>query len=86
MREATLTKWGNSAGIRISAEVIKKAHLYIGEKLMISVTRQGELLIKPSADSKEEWLMAFNAIADAKQDDRLIGDVENDFDRNEWVW
>lgn len=35
MSTVTLTKWGNSIGIRIPAVIIKEAHLYPGEELEI---------------------------------------------------
>jgi antitoxin MazE len=37
----TLTKWGNSVGIRIPAIIMKEAHLTPGAKLEIKADKKG---------------------------------------------
>lgn len=85
MFKVTLTKWGNSIGVRIPATVLQKAHLTPGEQLEISVNKQGKLTLSPIHNVQEGWTEAFNAIADAGGDEILV-DVPNDFDKEDWIW
>lgn len=73
MQTVTLTKWGNSLGVRIPAAIIKQAHLTSGEELKISVDKKGRLSLSPVSDPQLGWTEALNAIADA--DDDSIDDV-----------
>lgn len=83
---AVLTKWGNSVGIRIPAAELKAAHLHIGIRFNITANKDGSLTLQPIKNPQEDWLEAFNAIADAKKDKKLIEDFDNDFDKDEWRW
>jgi antitoxin component of MazEF toxin-antitoxin module len=85
MLNTTLTKWGNSIGIRIPAAIIKEADLTIGEEVKIVVNKKGIVSLIPISDPQEGWTEAFNAIADA-EDDELLIDLPNKFDKDEWTW
>lgn len=85
MSTVTLTKWGNSIGIRIPSVIIKEAHLHPGEELEIKVDEKGVLTLIPIKNQQEGWLDKFNAVADAGSDDSHL-DIGNDFDRDEWTW
>ncbi|MBI2095751.1 MAG: AbrB/MazE/SpoVT family DNA-binding domain-containing protein [Candidatus Omnitrophica bacterium] len=41
-----IQKWGNSQGLRVSKEVLEKAHVVVGDSVDVSV-RKGAILIKP---------------------------------------
>ena len=87
MNITQLVKWGNSAGIRIPAEDLKKAQAYIGEKFVLTVNRKGGFTLTPLKSSQEGWLEAFNKIADKGQDNVLLDDsIKNKFDEDEWTW
>lgn len=87
MSTVTLTKWGNSVGIRIPAVIMKEAHLVPGTELKIVTNKKGEITLIPLENLQENWMAAFNAIADAeKEQELLMDDVSNDFDENEWTW
>ena len=85
MSIVTLTKWGNSIGIRIPSAIIKEAHLSPGEELEIKADKKGVLTLIPIHNQQEGWLEKFNSAADF-DDDAVSLDVSNDFDRDEWTW
>ena len=85
MSTVTLTKWGNSIGIRIPSIILKEAHLCPGEALEIKADAKGVLTLTPIRNPQAEWLEKFNAIADSK-DQEAPFDITNDFDVDEWTW
>lgn len=85
MSTVRLTKWGNSIGVRIPANIIKAAHLRKDEALEIMVNEEGWLTLIPHKDEQAGWTEQFNAIADAKMDESLL-DVANEFDDDQWTW
>ncbi|MBA2652795.1 MAG: AbrB/MazE/SpoVT family DNA-binding domain-containing protein [Tatlockia sp.] len=85
MSTVTLTKWGNSVGIRIPATILKEAHLAPGEELEIRADEKGVLILIPIKNQQEGWLERFNAIADSTNE-KLYLDISNDFDADEWTW
>ena len=46
MRSATLSKWGNGQGVRLTQETIKEAGFSIGDELEITIA-DGALTLKP---------------------------------------
>ncbi len=42
-----IQKWGNSQGIRFPREVLRKAHISVGDNVDISV-QTGKILVKPA--------------------------------------
>lgn len=85
MSTVTLTKWGNSIGIRIPSVIIKEAHLYPGEELEIKADEKGTLTLTPIKNQHEGWLEQFNAASDSSDEDVNL-DLANDFDMDEWTW
>lgn len=85
MSTVTLTKWGNSIGIRIPVAIMKEAHLMLGEELKIFVSKKGRVTLVPIKNPQEDWTEAFNVIADSNGDELLLN-VSNDFDEDEWTW
>ena len=85
MSTVTLTKWGNSVGIRIPAIIMKEAHLVPGEALEIRADDKGVLTLIPIKNQQQGWIEKFNAIADSNNED-LHFDISNDFDADEWTW
>lgn len=81
-----LSKWGNSAGIRIPAHDLKTSGVSIGDQVELTINPQGGFTLTPIKNPQEGWLEAFNAIADADEDMMLISDLETDFDKDEWTW
>jgi antitoxin component of MazEF toxin-antitoxin module len=46
-KTATLAKWGNSAAVRLSAEVVEAAQFAIGARLSVTVTN-GSVILSPA--------------------------------------
>jgi antitoxin component of MazEF toxin-antitoxin module len=91
MSTVTLTKWGNSIGIRIPSALIKEAHLAPGEELNIIANKKGGFTLVPIKKQQEGWLDMFNAVADSDsdtdiQDNTPLGNISNNFDEDEWTW
>jgi len=49
-----IQKWGNSQGLRFPREVLRKASIFIGEEVDISV-RNGEIIVKPAAPARRKY-------------------------------
>ena len=41
-----LQKWGNSQGIRLSKDLLKEAHINVGDEVQISV-QKGRIVVEP---------------------------------------
>ncbi len=86
MSVSKLVKWGNSLGIRIPAQDLKMINAYPGEEFKIATTPKGGLTLTPIKQSEQVWLDAFNAAVDSGDDEMLLNDAPNDFDKDEWKW
>jgi antitoxin component of MazEF toxin-antitoxin module len=85
MSIVTLTKWGNSIGIRIPSVIINEAHLYQGAELEIKADEKGVLTLTPIQNQQKGWLEKFNAAADSSVE-AVHFDIANEFDMDEWTW
>ena len=84
----TLTKIGNSHGIRIPKPLIQQAHLE-NVNLEFEVVENG-LLIKPVKDtSRDTWKENIEKVLSKNKnasDDGVLEDFLNDSDLEEWQW
>jgi antitoxin MazE len=84
----TLTKIGNSHGVRIPKPLIQKAHLE-NVDLEFEVLENG-LLIKPINDSgRKKWVKNISEIITKNKglkDDGLLEDFMNDSDLEDFEW
>ena len=84
----TLTKIGNSQGIRIPKPLIEQAHLE-DVNLELEVLENG-LLIKPVNNiSRETWKENIKKVIienKGLQDEALLEDFLNDNDLEDWQW
>lgn len=55
-RETIVSKWGNSKGIRLPAEVLKKAHIDQGDKLFFKVDENSRIILTKVPTPKEGTL------------------------------
>lgn len=85
MSTVTLTKWGNSMGIRIPSVIIKEANLHPGKELEIRTDEKGVLTLIPIKNQQEGWLEQFNALTDDSSDATHLN-LSNAFDIDEWTW
>lgn len=76
---------GNSLGVRIPKAIIMQLGLKESTELEFKVTQEG-LIISPKRKAREGWIQAFET-AKKKKEKLLMGDkIENQFDKDEWVW
>lgn len=66
MHVAKIAQWGNSAALRLNADVLKEARLKIGSTVSLEITKEGVLfrpVVGPKRYSLDEMLAAcdFNA-------------------------
>ena len=84
----TLTKIGNSQGIRIPKPLIQQAHLE-NVSLELEVLENG-LLIRPiNNTSRETWRENIKQVLlknENSQDEALLDDFLNDNDLEDWQW
>ncbi len=84
----TLTKIGNSQGIRIPKPLIQQAHLE-NVSLELEVLENG-LLIKPvSNTSRDTWKKNIEKVMlehKGLQDEAVLEDFLNDNDLEDWQW
>ncbi|MBE0514408.1 AbrB/MazE/SpoVT family DNA-binding domain-containing protein [Sulfurimonas sp.] len=84
----TLTKIGNSQGIRIPKPLIQQAHLE-NVNLELEVLENG-LLIKPMHDtSRDTWKENIEKVLSKNKnasDDGVLEDFLNDNDLEDWQW
>jgi antitoxin MazE len=77
-----LIRIGNSRGIRIPKPFIEE--LGLGEKVDLRV-ENGHIVISPQRNLREGWEERFVAAAAGDQDELLL-QAQNEFDREEWEW
>jgi antitoxin MazE len=53
---AVVSKWGNSKGIRMPAEVLSKAHVNLNDKLYIEVDSEDRIILTKAPAPKEGTL------------------------------
>lgn len=83
---ATLTKWGNSFGIRIPKSLIDMSHAYLGEEFSIEPHQNGGFILAPIKSPRANWTDAFNQIAASQEEPDPFAKLEHSFDKNEWTW
>jgi antitoxin MazE len=49
-----LQKWGNSQGLRISKEILKKVHMSVGDEVDISL-KHNQIVIKPQKQIRKKY-------------------------------
>ncbi len=83
----TLTKIGNSQGIRIPKPLIAQANLE-NHKLVFEVVENG-LLIKPVTNKRDKWKENIVDVLSTKhnlQDEALLDDMLDDSDLEDFEW
>ncbi|HUY40032.1 MAG TPA: AbrB/MazE/SpoVT family DNA-binding domain-containing protein [Candidatus Dormibacteraeota bacterium] len=53
----TISRWGNSLGVRLPKDALARAHLREGDALLVEATEEG-LLLRAAARSNLETLLA----------------------------
>ena len=82
---ATLTKIGNSQGIRIPKPIIEQANLQNSE-IEFEVTKEGLLLKPVKKIARENWDKNVKKFLNLQNDDALLEEILDDSDLEEWEW
>ena len=83
----TLTKIGNSQGVRIPKPIIKQANLENAE-IEFVVVKEG-LLLKPVKKIRQNWEESIKKTLSKNRnnkDEALLDDLLNDDDLETWEW
>ena len=67
---AVLSRWGNSLAVRIPAHMAEKANIHVGDKLEVSVSRNGRITL----ESKPKEI-DFGALYDAITPENKVAEI-----------
>lgn len=74
---------GNSQGIILPAALLRQLKLSFKSSVQIEVDN-GAIVIKP--EPRQGWAEAAKLMSSAGDDELIIGDLSNEFDKEEWTW
>lgn len=81
--KVTITRIGNSKGIRIPKAILEQCHI---KKVVDMEVKNGSIIIKPFKQKpRKDWDQAFKKMHKNK-DDKLFIDDNLDFDMENWEW
>ena len=80
--KVSIIQIGNSQGLRIPKPIIQQCGF--GNEVELEV-HDRQLTIKPAAEIRNNWDMAFKVMA-ANDDDQLIDFPREQWDEEEWEW
>ena len=80
----TVSKWGNSKGVRVPSEILKKAHVDLNDKLFFDVDEYGRIIMSKVPVPKEGTLeYLFKDYSDASFKTELV-DLGEPVGNEEW--
>ena len=79
--EVSISKIGNSRGIRLSKLILEKYNIRDKVELILE---KGQILIRPVNEPRKGWDEAFKKMHENGDDQLLMGDVFEDEDMKEW--
>jgi antitoxin component of MazEF toxin-antitoxin module len=83
--KTTVSKWGNSMALRIPKSVLEENMLHEGSQVEI-ISKDGKIILEPQEKKvREGWEQAAKEVHKSN-DDKLMMDISNEFDREEWTW
>lgn len=74
---------GNSQGVIIPSNLLRKLKLSFKSTVEIEI-ENGAIVIKPEV--RQGWEEAAQKMNAAGDDELLLGDSPNEFDKEEWTW
>ena len=78
-----IIKIGNSKGIRIPKPLLEQSRL--DGEVELEVVNEG-LLIRSSEKPRTSWEKAFKAMAEDEDDEMIVEDSANQFEKEKWRW
>ena len=79
--EVSISKIGNSKGIRLSKLLLEKYNIRDKVELILE---KGQIIIRPLNEPRKGWDEAFKEMHENGDDQLLMGDVFEDEDLEEW--
>ena len=79
--EVSISKIGNSRGIRLSKLILEKYNIRDKVELILG---KGQIIIRPVNEPRKGWDSAFKEMHENGDDQLLMGDVFEDEDMEEW--
>ena len=79
--EVSISKIGNSKGIRLSKFILEKYSIRDKVELILE---KGQIIIRPVNEPRKGWDSAFKEMHENGDDQLLLGDVFEDEDMEEW--
>ena len=80
-----LIRIGNSMGVRIPQAIIQQMGFKIDMNLVFKVTEEG-LLISSKKQARNGWEQKFRSSGKRLKNPSLLGEFQNEFDKDEWEW
>lgn len=77
----TINKWGNSLGIRIPKNIAEQANLKAGNELVISLDKEGQLILKA-----EEKLSLADLCAGVTPENSHDLAIDNELGKEKWTY
>jgi antitoxin MazE len=81
--KANIINIGNSQGIILPSMLLRQLKLSFKSPVQIEVDN-GVIIIKPAP--RQGWAEAAQQMNASGDDELLMGDFPNDFDKEEWTW
>lgn len=78
-----LIRIGNSLGVRIPQAILQQMGFEKDMNLVFKVTEDG-LLISAEKKDRDGWEQKFRSTEKIQKN--LLGEFQNEFDRDEWKW
>lgn len=80
-----LIRIGNSLGVRIPQAIIQQIGFEKNMNLVFKVTEDG-LLISSEKQARDGWEQKFRSHEERLENPSLLGEFQNEFDKDEWKW
>lgn len=81
--KSSIIKIGDREGIILPTSLLQELNLSSNSTVEMEIDN-GAIIIKPNP--REGWAEAAKQMHAAGDDQLLVEDVPNEFDRNEWTW
>ncbi|MEJ7678888.1 MAG: AbrB/MazE/SpoVT family DNA-binding domain-containing protein [Segetibacter sp.] len=81
--KASIINIGNSQGIILPSMILRQLKLSFKSAVQIEI-ENGAIIIKP--DPRQGWAEAAKQMHAAGDDEPLLRDFPNEFDKEEWTW
>lgn len=81
----TVCKWGNSMALRIPKSILDENKLEEGSQVEI-ISKDGKIILEPQEKKVRAGWEEAAIVVHKNGDDKLMMDLSNEFDKEEWTW